>query len=468
MIIGFYIIPHKYRWLWLLLGSYYFYLAHEFELVILLFISTCVDYYCGLKIPTANKNSKKEYLLLSIFVNIGILFAFKYLAFFTTSVQGLFAFFGLNISEAKNLGAYNFTQILIPVGISFYTFQTLSYTIDVYRGKIEPEKHFGIFALYVSFFPQLVAGPIERASRLIPQLKTNVSLNIDNIKKGLIMMAWGFFLKVVVADRLGIYVDAAFEDPEYCHGLPLFIASFLFAFQIYYDFSAYTSIAIGAAKTMGVDLIQNFNKPYFATSISSFWKRWHISLMEWLKDYVFLPLGGTKSSKLKVLINVFILFFIVGLWHGANWTFIVWGLLNALLLVIEFSTKSLRKQLFKTLKLSKKIIRFLGWSTLVVCLSVPLIFFRSASIGDAILYFKNMFNITGLHVNILNNYFEFVLYFVFIIIVQTIHYFKGNDKVYELVTKRSMLVRYGMYTAYILTIVLFAVNRQNTFIYFQF
>jgi D-alanyl-lipoteichoic acid acyltransferase DltB (MBOAT superfamily) len=443
-------------------------MAHEFELVILLFISTCVDYYCGLKIPNSTKKLKKIYLLLSILVNIGILFSFKYLSFFTSSIQGIFEFFGLSISKTENFGSYNFNQILIPVGISFYTFQTLSYTIDVYRGKIEPEKHFGFFALYVSFFPQLVAGPIERASRLIPQLRKKVTIDILNIKKGLVMMAWGFFLKVVVADRFGIYVDAAFADPEGAHGLPLFIGSFLFAFQIYYDFSAYTSIAIGAAKTIGVDLMQNFNKPYFATSITDFWKRWHISLMEWLKDYIFIPLGGSKGSKIKVVTNVFILFFVVGLWHGANWTFIIWGLINALLLVIEFSTNGIREQVFKTLRLPEFVINFLGWCSLVVCLSIPLIFFRSASINDALFYFKNMFNITSLHVNILNNYFEFTLCFILLIIVQTIHYFKGNDKIYELVINKSIYHRWSIYISYILVIILFAINRQNTFIYFQF
>ncbi len=468
ILIGFYAIPHKYRWLWLLLGSYYFYMAHEFELVILLFISTCVDYFCGLRMPTASKKNKIFYLLLSIFVNLGILFSFKYLSFFTSSIQGLLGFFGIVISETENLGSYNFNQILIPVGISFYTFQTLSYTIDIYRGKIEPEKHFGVFALYVSFFPQLVAGPIERASRLIPQLKKKVDINLSNIKKGLIMMAWGFFLKVVVADRLGVYADAAFSDPEYSHGLPLFIGALFFAGQIYYDFSAYTSIAIGAAKTMGVDLMQNFNRPFFATSITDLWKRWHISLVEWLRDYLFIPLGGSKGSKLKTIRNVFILFFAVGLWHGASWTFIVWGLLNGAILILENITSSLRMRVFKLLQLKQGAINFLARLFGVSYLLMTLIFFRSPSINHAILYIKQMFNITGLHVNILNNYFELVLCFILIVLVQTIHYFKGNDKVYELVTQRPKYIRYTMYTAYAFIIVLFAINRQNTFIYFQF
>ncbi|WP_233783275.1 MBOAT family O-acyltransferase [Flavivirga eckloniae] len=468
MIIGYYLLNHKHRWLWLLLGSYYFYMVHQPELAILLFISTTVDYFCALKMAHARQSMKKLYLCISILVNIGILFSFKYLSFFTSSIQDVLAFFGIAISETQNTGAYSFNQILIPVGISFYTFQTLGYSIDVYRGHIKPEKHFGYFALYVSFFPQLVAGPIERASRLIPQLKTLATVNLDNIKKGLVLIAWGFFLKVVVADRLGVYVDAAFEDPEFNHGLPLFIGSFFFAYQIYYDFSAYTAIAIGAAKVMGIDLVQNFNRPYFSTSISDFWKRWHISLMDWLKDYIFIPLGGSRGSKLKIIRNVLILFFVVGLWHGANWTFVIWGIINAILLIIEFSTNGIRKRIFKALKLPQIAINILGWCAIVVLLSIPLIFFRSPSVADAILYFKNMFNITGLHVNILNNYFELFLCFALMIAVQTIHYFKGNDKIYELVISKSTPIRWSIYMCYVLTIVLFAINRQNTFIYFQF
>lgn len=466
IIVGFYIIPHKYRWLWLLLGSYYFYLAHEFELVILLFISTCIDYYCGLKIPSASKRAKKGYLLLSIIVNLGILFAFKYLSFFTASMQGLFNFFGLTISETKNLGAYNFNQILIPVGISFYTFQTLSYTIDIYKGKIEPEKHFGIFALYVSFFPQLVAGPIERASRLIPQLKTEVSLNLSNIKKGMIMMAWGFFLKLVVADRLGIYVDAAFENPESPHNLSLILGSVFFCFQIYYDFSAYTSIAIGAAKTINIDLMQNFNRPIFSKSIAEFWTRWHISLTQWLKDYLYKPL--VINFKINKLIAVFIVFFMNGLWHGANWTFVVWSILNAIILVLEIGTTNVRKKVFDKLKLSTGVVTILGWTFGISYIIVTLVFFRSPSITHGLIYINNMFSFGSMHINILGNYFELVLCFLLIMMVQTIHYFKGNDKIYELVTMRPTYVRYGMYGAYILAMVLFAINRQNTFIYFQF
>lgn len=468
VVIGYYIISYKYRWLWLLLASYLFYSLHEPGLLILLLISTITDYFCGLKMVQANIKQKKLYLLLSLVVNLGMLFFFKYLAFFSNTINELFLFFGVELAEAENIGSYNFNQILLPVGISFYTFQTLSYTIDIYRGQIKPEKHLGIFALYVSFFPQLVAGPIERASRLIPQLKQELIINLPNIKKGLILIAWGFFLKVVVADRLGVYVDRAFLNPESPHSIALTIGALFFCFQIYFDFSAYTSIAIGLAKTMGIELMQNFNRPIFALKPSDFWKRWHISLMEWLRDYLFFPLGGSRGSKSKTILNIFILFFIVGLWHGASWTFVIWALLNGLLLILEIATASLRAKCFKILGLKKRIVELLGWSFCFSYIIITLVFFRAPSYNDAITYIEHMFQFKSLHINIINNYFELILSFVLIFIVQTIHYYKGNDKIYDLVINKPTYIRWSLYLVYIFTIVLFAINRQNSFIYFQF
>lgn len=468
IICGYYLIPHRYRWLWLLLGSYLFYAIHEPVLIILLLTSTITDYFCGLKMAKANVKSKKPYLLLSLIINLGMLFVFKYLTFFTTSVNDLFRFFGLEISNREASGSYNFNQILLPVGISFYTFQTLSYTIDIYRGKLKPERHFGIFALYVTFFPQLVAGPIERASRLIPQLKQRLEVNLPKIKEGLILMAWGFFLKVVVADRLGIYVDKAFSNPESPHGISLIIGVIFFCFQIYFDFSAYTSIAIGTAKTIGIDLMQNFNKPFFAISMADIWRRWHISLMQWLRDYIFSPMGGWRGSKLKNLRNILILFFVVGLWHGASWTFVIWGILNGIALILEIYTSQFRKKYFKILGLKKRTINFLGWAFTFSYMNMTLIFFRAPSLEIALTYIKNMFQFKSLHINILGNYFELLLCFILIIAVQTVHYLKGNDKIYDLVLNKPKYIRWTYYICFILIIVLFAVNRQNTFIYFQF
>ncbi len=468
IVIGFYLIRHRYRWVWLLAGSYFFYSFHKPELLILLLISTVTDYFCGLKMVGASHKQKKAYLTLSLVVNIGMLFVFKYLAFFTNSVYELFGFFGVEITPEENFGTYSFSNIMLPVGISFYTFQTLSYTIDIYRGQIKPEKHFGIFALYVAFFPQLVAGPIERASRLIPQLKENVKVNLPNIKKGMVLIAWGLLLKVVVADRLGIYVDKAFANPESPHGFSLILGAVFFMFQIYFDFSAYTSIAIGTAQTIGVELMQNFNRPMFALTVADFWKRWHISLMQWLRDYLFFPLGGSRGTKAQTVRNIFILFFIVGLWHGASWTFVIWGLLNALLLVLEYATAPTRKKVFIAIGLRKRTIELMGWTFGISYILITLVFFRATSLDNAITYINHMFQFKSLHVNILENYFELVLSCILILLVQTIHYFKGNDKIYELVIGKPKHIRWSFYIAYIFIIALFAINRQNTFIYFQF
>ncbi len=468
VVFGYYCISKTYRWLWLLLASYLFYSIHEPRLLILLIISTLTDYFCGLKMANGSKAKNKKYLILSLAVNLGMLFIFKYLGFFTTTVNNFFAFFGVELTTQENGGAYNFEQILLPVGISFYTFQTLSYTIDIYRGNLKPEKHLGVFALYVSFFPQLVAGPIERASRLIPQLKQKLVINITNIKKGIILIAWGLFLKVVVADRLGIYVDAAFANPNSPHGFSMILGALFFCFQIYYDFSAYTSIAIGAAKTINIELMQNFNKPIFATSIADFWKRWHISLMEWLRDYLFIPLGGSRGSKIRTIFNLLVLFIIVGLWHGASWTFVIWGILNALILVIEYSTRKIRMRIFDFLKMTKRGRELFGWPFGFTCIFLTLVFFRSPNFDHAMLYIKSMFQFRSLHINLLNNYFELILSISLVLLVQTIHYFKGNDKIYDLVIGKPLAIRWSYYIAYIFIIVLFAINRQNTFIYFQF
>lgn len=467
IIIGFYLIPNRFRWLWLLLGSYYFYTTLEPTLILLLIASTLVDYFCGLKMyAAATKKIKKWYLAASITINVGILIAFKYLFFFTASFASLLAFFGIQIPIDDMEQSYHISQILLPIGISFYTFQTMSYSIEVYRGTIKPEKHLGIFALYVAFFPQLVAGPIERASRLLPQLRKNVSLNLRNVEQGLIMMAWGFFLKVVVADRLGIYVDQAFSNPDSPHSLSLILGGFFFCFQIYYDFSAYTSIAIGAANVMGYNLMQNFNRPFFSTSSTEFWKRWHISLMQWMRDYVYRPL--VIHLKMNRLSAVLIVFFVVGLWHGANWTFVVWSMLNALLLIAEVSTNPIRKWLFKKLRLPKQLVSFLGWSFIFSYLMVSLIFFRSSSIEAAFVYIQSMFTIGSMHINIMGNYIELFLSFLFIGVVQIIHYYKGNNRVYELVIDKAHYIKWISYFGYILIIVLFGLNRQNSFIYFQF
>lgn len=468
VVIIYYSFPHRYRAPWLLLTSYYFYFYWEPSLVLLLLTSTVIDYYCGIKIhDSEEKKIRKAYLYLSIFINLGLLFFFKYLGFFAETTTYILEFFGIETNIAQSKQSYNLKQILLPVGISFYTFQTMSYSIDVYRKDIKTERNFVKYALYVSFFPQLVAGPIERAGRLIPQFYKKIQLNTELIKQGVIMMAWGFFLKIVVADRLSVYVDQAFSDPSKYKGLPLILGGYFFTFQIYYDFSAYTTIAIGAAKILGFDLMQNFNRPIFAKTMSEVWKRWHISLVEWLKDYVSKPL---YDKKVKQYLIVLIIFFSIGLWHGANWTFVAWGVLNGIFLIFEGGTKKIRTRIIENIKIPipRYIFEFLWWLFGFHFLVFTLIFFRSPSFDIVKEYLSNILLIKNYLINITSNKTELVLSIVLILIVQTIHYFKGNDKIYELITDRTPIVRWILYVIFILVIVLLSINRQNSFIYFQF
>ena len=277
------------------------------EYLILIIISTIIDYFAAIQMSKQTVSSKRKlYLLLSLFVNLGLLFGFKYFNFFSDSLCTIFDQFNIfyNVPTFK---------VLLPVGISFYTFQTLSYTIDVYRKKREPEKHLGIFALYVAFFPQLVAGPIERSTRLLPQLVEKYNFNYDRVTDGLKLMLWGFFKKVVIADRIAVIVNQVYSNPNEAAGIPLLIGTYLFAFQIYCDFSGYSDIAIGAAKVFGIDLMQNFRRPYFAKSIREFWQRWHISLSTWFRDYLYRPLGGNHTSRWRWYYNIMIVFLISGL-----------------------------------------------------------------------------------------------------------------------------------------------------------
>lgn len=325
----YYALPHRHRWAMLLAASYYFYMCWRAEYALLLLASTLVDYFAALKMDRIErKEDRRPYMLFSLAANLGLLFVFKYANFAASSLQGLFD--GLNI-----LVEFPRLKILLPVGISFYTFQTLSYSIDVYRGEIPAERHFGVFALYVSFFPQLVAGPIERASSLLPGLRRAVRFSYEGVRSGAWLMAVGFIKKVVIADRLAPIVDKVYGDPGTAGGYHLLIATYLFAAQIYCDFSGYSDIAVGCARTLGVDLMTNFRRPYAAASIREFWSRWHISLSTWFRDYLYVPLGGNRGSSARTSANIFTVFLLSGLWHGANWTFVAWGALHGLYLLIE-------------------------------------------------------------------------------------------------------------------------------------
>ncbi len=464
-ILLYYSLPHRFRWQMLLAASYYFYMCWKPEYIILIVASTLIDYWAGLQMGnTREKRKRKKYLWLSLIANLGLLFSFKYFNFFNESAREVFNHFNM---------FYNvpYFDVLLPVGISFYTFQTLSYTIDVYRGVKGPEKHLGIFALYVSFFPQLVAGPIERSIHLLPQFKKQHSFDYDNFVGGLRLILWGMFKKVVIADRLSIYVDKVYGGtPEAHSGLTLLIATYFFAIQIYCDFSGYSDIAIGSARVMGFDLMENFKKPYFAKSISEFWKRWHISLSTWFRDYVYISLGGNRVPKQRWYANLLIVFIVSGLWHGANWTFVFWGFLHGLYLIIAILTTPIRQKLTQKLlfdqypgihNVIKVLITFhlvcLGW-----------VYFRADSISIANAIVAKIFTFSDwgdLYIGI-QRHFVYSLFGIAILLL--IENLQTDNNIITYIQERNIFFRWSFYAFCTIIILLIGVFDGGQFIYFQF
>ncbi len=327
VVCAFFALPQRFRWALLLAASYYFYMCWRAEYLLLIVASTLIDYVSGLRMGRhTERRGRRPWLILSLTANLGLLFAFKYWNFFADSARYWFDRWNLLYDVPE-------FQLLLPVGISFYTFQTLSYSIDVYRGHKEPERHLGIFALYVSFFPQLVAGPIERSATLLPQFRVKQAWNWLRMREGMTLMLIGFFKKLVIADRLSLYVDEVYANSAEYHGLPMWTATWFFAIQVYCDFSGYSDIAIGGARVMGYDLMTNFRRPYLADSFKSFWERWHISLTTWFRDYVYFPMGGSRKGPIRTHLNVLALFTLCGLWHGARWNCVLWGTVNGVYLV---------------------------------------------------------------------------------------------------------------------------------------
>jgi len=375
VIILYYLLPHKIRWILLLGASYYFYMVWRPEYIILIIVSTLVDYFAGLMMEKqASKKKRKALLLLSLFVNLGLLFVFKYFNFFN---QELGRFYSLVSNNEYPIAGLN---LILPMGISFYTFQTLSYTIDVYRGTRKAERHIGYFASYVTYFPQLVAGPIERSDRLLPQLRQKHKFDYENTMSALMRILWGFFKKIVIADRVAIIVNTIYGDLPSYSGIYLIVATLGFAIQIYADFSAYSDIAIGSAKLMGIDLMENFKMPYFSKSMSEFWSRWHISLSSWFKDYLYIPLGGSRvGKKWRRYANVMIVFLVSGFWHGANWTFLIWGFLHGFYQIVE----RLLSDLFKKIKMSFELPNYIKRIITFALVLFAWVFFRADNISDA-------------------------------------------------------------------------------------
>lgn len=483
VVVGLYFtLPGRFRWVLLLIASYFFYAWWKFDYLFLIVASTLVDYFAGLMMGQHDTRKKRRpWLILSLCTNLGILGGFKYFNFVSGSIQ-------------TALGGFNVTydtfmlDVVLPVGISFYTFQTMAYTIDVYRGRQEPETHLGIFALYVSFFPQLVAGPIERSQNLLPQFKVSHAFRYERVRDGLVLMLWGLFKKVVIADRLALYVDPIYNAPAEATSLQLLIATYFFAFQIYCDFSGYSDIAIGAAQVMGYDLMENFRRPYFSKSIREFWKRWHISLSSWFQDYLYIPLGGNRVVKWRWYFNLFIVFLISGLWHGAAWTFVVWGALHGGYLIAGIITKSWREKVWASANrwlqvetayatrgpsLSIGVARLQKWVSILVTFHLVLlawVFFRANTVGDAFYIVEHL--LTGQYTlnqltGALGRY-EFLLALGSIATMKLVHLAERREGMRTLLSNQPTWIRYSTYLALSIAILMFGEFGAQEFIYFQF
>lgn len=457
----------------ILVSSYVFYGWWDWRFLFLIVISSFVDFYVGKQLgKTENIKKRKLFLYLSLLVNLGFLVYFKYTNFFIDTFVDSFRLFGKTL-EVSTL------NIILPVGISFYTFQTLSYTIDIYRKQLKPTKDPIAFFAFVAFFPQLVAGPIERASHLLPQFYKTYKFNYNQVKSGLLLIAFGLFKKMVIADRAALYVNEVYNHPGNYEGVETIIATLLFAFQIYCDFSGYSDIAIGAARTMGFDLMKNFDSPYLSKSITEFWRRWHISLSTWFRDYVYIPLGGSRNGKYKTYFNLFVVFLVSGLWHGAAMTFVVWGAIHGAIIVFEKATFKSKEALLIKLKVNKNNFSnklfFVFITFTIVCFAW--VFFRANTFADAQLIvssffsnnfyelFGNQLYLIGLKEN------EFSLLMLTILSLVFIERYHRKQSLFKILNQQAMPFRWAVYVCIAVFIVLFGVYGEtiaSEFIYFQF
>lgn len=472
----FFVIPKKIRYVWLLLASYYFYMSWNPKYALLIFLSTFITYISSIFVEKCNDKkimtAKKLWLAGSLVSNLGILCLFKYANFFLDNLSRITAQLGLGVIERR-------VDLLLPVGISFYTFQALSYTIDVYRGEIKAEKNILKYALFVSFFPQLVAGPIERSKNLLNQIQTIDQFklwNFERVRDGFLLMMWGLFQKMVIADRAALLVDTVINSYENYGFVEITIAVVLFAFQIYCDFGGYTNVARGAAQIMGFHLMNNFRQPYLATSIKDFWRRWHISLTSWFTDYLYIPLGGNRKGILRKYLNILIVFAVSGLWHGASWNFIVWGILHAIFQILGDVKKLLNG------KLAVPMLDGNSWSTRLrktvvtfVLVDFAWIFFVCDSFRHAINVIRQMFTTfqtTDIYELGLNrgNWFMMVFGIAVLMTVDVAH--EKGKSVFEFVNRQEIWFRWILYMGLIWSIIMFGIYGiaydTSTFIYFQF
>lgn len=469
----YYLVPQRFRWVVLLVASYYFYGTFKIQYVILLAFSTIVAYFTALLMEKQPDTLvKRKVLLAGCIGNLGILFVFKYYNFFSSSMITIFNNYGLPLQS-------HLLRLAVPVGISFYVFQVVSYMIDVYRGTKTAERHLGLFALYVSFFPKLLAGPIERAKHFLPQLHEHHEWNWGQTTNGFKLMVWGLFKKVVVADRLAVFVDIVFNNPSAHEGPSLALAVIFYSFQIYCDFSGYTDIAIGISQVFGFKLTDNFNRPYTARSVAEFWRRWHISFSTWLRDYLYIPLGGNRVVPTRLYINLMVVFLVCGLWHGANWTFIEWGIIHGLFLIVGLASRDIRAKISRTLCLESVPVlhRGLQICTTFILVSLAWVFFRADSLYDA------LYLITHLHTGWVYAFTdhklesmillgrpksEFIIVLASLAFVWVIHIIESHGAMRRMLSGKPFYLRWPVYYAMVVAILLLSAPGSQKYIYFQF
>ncbi len=477
----YFLLPHKLRWIWLLIASYYFYMAWNPYYAVLMAISTIITYLSGLLITRTNMISddkkrvfqRKLWVALSFSSNFAILFFFKYFDFAIVNINRILSCFEIQTVQPA-------FDVLLPVGISFYTFQALSYTMDVYRGEIYAEKNLAKYALFVSFFPQLVAGPIERSKNLLIQINERHNFDYDDAKNGLLLMMWGYFQKMVVADRIAIMVNTVYENYSSYYGFQIIIATVLFAIQIYCDFAGYSNIAKGAAQTMGFRLMDNFQQPYFSRSIQEFWRRWHISLSTWFRDYLYIPLGGSRCSRPRRYLNLMITFLVSGLWHGASWNFVVWGGIHGVYQITGNFLKANKEKIFTRLKIRTEPLSFKLGQMLTTFLLVDFawIFFRAPGARAALgiiqriishFGFANMFDMSSYAMGIgIKDVFIIGVSIIILLLADCLQY---KFVVRNIIAEQNFLFRWAFYYVSLFVIVYFGALGSGTgqeFLYFQF
>ncbi|MFN7984208.1 MAG: MBOAT family O-acyltransferase [Vicinamibacterales bacterium] len=457
-----FLAPRRYRPTILLVASCYFYMSWNPKYILLMACSASVDFFAARAIEdTASQSRRRRLLALSLSTNLAILFTFKYYMFVANSIRPF-----LSGPLASYLVSFD---VILPVGISFYTFQSMAYTIDVYRGRLKAERKLNTFALYVAFFPQLVAGPIERAPHLLPQIHGTFAFDYDRVVSGLRLILLGLFKKIVVADRLAIIVDQTYGHPSAYAGLGMWLGTYFFAFQIYTDFSAYSDIARGSARVLGVDLMKNFTQPYLATSVGDFWRRWHVSLSTWFRDYVYIPLGGSRTSTLLWCRNLAVVFVLSGLWHGAAWTFLAWGAAHASFLICSVLTMKTRSELVERLHLQR-------WPRVLQCARVLLTFhlvllawvlFRAETFSHALTVYRSLLDVSHVTLAGLNRP-QLVFAVLGIIGVQGMDLLAESGAVMPVFERRPVWVRWGAYVSLAVAILAFGEFRSKQFLYFQF